>query len=68
MTTTQAGQLLLRSQKGERVMISGWLIWFLFAQYVVIAAVSAWERNWPRCSYFIFAGGISLSVLWMGKR
>ena len=46
-------------------MHSGWMIWALIAQYVVIALASAWERNWPRCMYFISAGFISLSVLWM---
>ena len=50
------------------LMISSWLIWLLIVQYVVIAVASACERNWPRCLYFVSAGLISLSVLWMSAR
>ena len=48
-------------------MNSATLIWILFAAYMLIALVAACERNWARASYFICAGGISLSVLAMGE-
>ena len=37
----------------------------LIVAYVVIAVVSAWEGNWPRCTYWIGAAIITGSVLCM---
>lgn len=39
----------------------------LVVQYLVIAVVSAVERNWPRVLYFICAAGISVAVMWMSE-
>jgi len=41
------------------------LLWFLIVEYVVLALAYAWQRDWPRCGYFVSAAGISLSVLGM---
>ena len=49
-------------------MTSTWLIWILFAAYMVIAVVAGVEGNWPRALYFVSAGQISLAVMWMGAR
>lgn len=38
----------------------------LLVVYVVIAGVSAWEGNYPRCTYWVGAAIITASVLWMG--
>ena len=46
-------------------MMSTWLMVFLLVQYLIIAAVSAWERYWPRALYFLSAAGITVAVLWM---
>lgn len=36
----------------------------LVAFYVMVAVVSAYEGNWPRCTYWIGAAIITTSVLW----
>ena len=37
----------------------------LIAAYGVIAIVAACEQNWPRVLYWVSAGLITTSVLWM---
>jgi hypothetical protein len=37
----------------------------LVCQYLVLAAVFAYELNWPKCSYWIGAAIITTSVLVM---
>ncbi len=47
-------------------MISGPLLMqALIVAYVVIACVFAFEGNWPKVLYWLSAGSITLSVLWM---
>ena len=46
-------------------MTSTTVMWILIGFYVIIAALAAWERNWPRVLYYLAAGLISLAVLWM---
>ena len=41
------------------------LLQLLIVQYVVLAFAYAWQRDWPRCGYFVSAAGISVSVLGM---
>ena len=48
--------------------MSAWLLRLLIAEYVIIAACFAWERDWWRGLYFVSAAGISLAVLGMGTR
>lgn len=44
---------------------SEWLMAFLIGFYLVVASVSAWEGNWPRCWYWLAAAQITTSVLLM---
>ncbi len=37
----------------------------LIVEYVVIAAAYGLEGNWPKCGYFVSAGLITISVLFM---
>jgi hypothetical protein len=39
----------------------------LCAIYVVIAALSAYERNWPRVLYWVAATLLNVSVIWATK-
>ncbi|MDE2022301.1 MAG: hypothetical protein KGI71_05330 [Patescibacteria group bacterium] len=41
------------------------LMLLLMLAYVGIAAVAAWEQNWPRVLYWLAATAITGSVLWM---
>lgn len=36
----------------------------LLVIYVVVAILSGWEGNYPRCLYWISAAGITSAVLW----
>ncbi len=45
--------------------LSSVLMTALVVVYVVIAAVSAYERNWARCWYWLAAAQITGSVLLM---
>jgi hypothetical protein len=47
--------------------MSGTLMYCLLVAYGTIAAVSLYERNFPRACYWISAAGITASVLWMAK-
>ena len=42
-----------------------WLMVALIGAYLSIAAVFAWEGNWPRVLYWFAAAQITGSVLWM---
>lgn len=46
-------------------MLSRGLMVGLLAFYVVIAFVSAYERQWPVTLYWVSAAGILTAVLWM---
>lgn len=35
--------------------------------YLLVAGISAYEGNWPRCMYWIGASIITASVLWGTK-
>lgn len=48
-------------------MTSTNLMLFLVAFYVLVAAVSAYERNWARVLYWISAATLTISVLWGTK-
>jgi hypothetical protein len=39
----------------------------LIFQYVLVAGAYGYQRDWPRCGYFLSATGISIAVLCMGK-
>ena len=45
--------------------VSSILMSGLIVVYIVIACVSAYELNWPRCTYWIGAAMITGSVLVM---
>lgn len=45
-------------------MISTDLMVLLIMEYVAIAGVAAYERNWPVVLYFMAAAQISCAVLW----
>jgi hypothetical protein len=40
----------------------------LLVQYLGIVAVACCERQWPRALYFLSAAGITVAVLWMGRK
>jgi len=42
------------------------LMLFLLVVYITTAIVSGLEKNWPRMLYWISAGMITISVIWMG--
>ena len=48
-------------------MMSSTLMVALVGVYLVVAAVSAWEHNWPRVLYWVSAAGITTAVLWSTK-
>jgi hypothetical protein len=45
---------------------SSWMMTGLIIVYISIALMAAYEWNWPRMLYWISAGCITISVLWMG--
>ena len=49
-------------------MTSSTLMIVLIVEYLVIAALSASERRWPRVLYYIAAALISVAVLWEGSK
>lgn len=49
---------------GGDIMLSTAMMGGLVAFYVLVSAVSAYEGNWPRCTYWIGAAIITTSVLW----
>ena len=48
-------------------MASTTLMMGLLAVYAIIAVVSAFEANYPRCLYWVGAGVITFAVLWGTK-
>lgn len=60
------GLALLRlwAYMGDFLTSTRLMQWLLLA-YAVIAVAAAWERNWPRCLYWVSAAGITASVIWM---
>lgn len=48
-------------------MTSTHLMLVLVGVYVVVAFVSAYERNWPRVLYWISAATLTIAVLWGTK-
>ena len=48
-------------------MMSSALMVVLVGVYLVVAAVSAWEHNWPRVLYWVSASLLTGSVLWMQR-
>ena len=45
-------------------MISNWLIRLLLVQYIIIALVCVYEKNFPRVLYWIGAFALNFSILW----
>jgi len=48
-------------------MSNAWMI-ALLAQYLGIAICAAFECRWPRVLYFVSAAGITVAILWMGRK
>ena len=49
------------------MMSTGWMI-ALLLQYIGIAVVSCFERQWARSLYFVGAAAITVAILWMGRK
>ena len=46
-------------------MLGDWFVLALIGQYVLVAAVYAWQAAWWKALYFVSAAGISVAVLKM---
>jgi hypothetical protein len=46
-------------------MAAAYLTWALLGQYGIIAAVYAYQQDWPKCLYFASSATITLAVIWM---
>lgn len=43
--------------------MSSLLIKILLVEYIIVAIVCAYERNWPKVLYWISASGLQIAIL-----